>query len=127
MQNIVAFFKDHTDAARAISSLKDAGLRPNQIGISAASHFGADTDVASRRSGARDRTDPGDKSLWDKVSEFFTGSDAEDINDNRRNYTFSDQSWENYSDRIEEGGVLVTVYETDDQSEIESILERHGG
>jgi uncharacterized protein (TIGR02271 family) len=126
MQNIVAFFEDHGDAARAISDLKDAGIRPHQIGISAAEHFRSDADVSSRR-GARDVTDRDDKSLWDKISEFFTGSDAVDINDTRRNYTFSDRSWENYSDRIDEGGVLVTVYDADDRSEIESILERHDG
>jgi uncharacterized protein (TIGR02271 family) len=122
MQNIVAFFEDHADAARAISDLKDAGIRSHQIGLSAADQFGSDASV----SGSRDsRT--GEKSLWDKISEFFSGSDADDINDSRRNYTISDQSWNNYSDRIEEGGVLVTVYDADNASEIESVLERHGG
>ncbi len=126
MQNIVAFFEDHADAARAISNLKDIGIQPNQVGISAADHLAGSRDISDRSSGSRDLTDDGEKSLWDKISEFFTGSDAEDIND-RRDYTLSDQSWENYSDRIEEGGVLVTVYDVDDEDRVQQTLERNGG
>jgi uncharacterized protein (TIGR02271 family) len=121
MQNLVAFFEDQADAMRAISALKGAGVSPRQIGVSAADDLGTDSE-SFNESGVR-----ADKSLWDKISEFFTGSDYDDLRDTSRNYNFSDRSWANYRDRIEGGGVLVTVYDATNYSELEGLLSRHGG
>jgi uncharacterized protein (TIGR02271 family) len=116
MQNLVAFFEDQADATQAISALKEAGVSPRQIGVSAADNM-MESDVSAR----------GEKSLWDKISEFFTGSDYDDIPDTSQNYTFADRSWANYRDRIERGGVLVTVYDAANYTELEALLSRYGG
>jgi len=76
------------------------------------------------------------KSTWQKIKDFFTGSDEEDDNDmayssgdmddSYRHFNFSDDQWQYYRSGIGQGGAVVTVRGSADRlQEARTILGRY--
>jgi hypothetical protein len=128
VRGIAAFFRTESDAEAAILGLKDAGFSADQIGISV-----GDYDLSPER---RSR---GERNFWEKVSDLFSGKTGyEDLDTGfeegprkeglviSRTFTIPD----NYQDRINQGGALVTVMTVENNTrtaEAEGILTRHNG
>ncbi|MFL6300227.1 MAG: YsnF/AvaK domain-containing protein [Terriglobales bacterium] len=111
---LIAFFRDREDAFHAIDELRNQGFDNNEIGLAFQDEGGG-----RQTSGARSEGDSG-KSTWQKIKDFFTGSDEEDENDmayssgemgddSYRHFNFSDEQWQYYRSGIGQGGAVVTV------------------
>lgn len=123
-RSIAAFFRNESDAETAIRELKKSNFRADQIGTSV-----TDYDLDNSRQ------QRGERGFWDKVGDFFSGDTGyEDrdtgANDGRRQegpavgrtLTIPDD----YYDRIDSGGVFVTVH-GDNIAQAEQILVRNHG
>jgi uncharacterized protein (TIGR02271 family) len=132
---VVAFFEDKDDAYDAIRDLRSAGFTSDQIGLATADdQFNHEYDstgspVADVNTSSNLVHD--DKSMWQEIKDFFTGSDH-DVN--RDDYTdfhtsTSGMNWDNdrsgyYQSGIERGGAVVTVIGSR-IDEARGILEKH--
>jgi uncharacterized protein (TIGR02271 family) len=106
---LIAFFRDREDAFQAVDELRNQGFDNNEIGLAF---------QEERASAMRSERDSG-KSTWQKIKDFFTGSDEEqdndmayssgDIDDSYRHFNFSDEQWQYYRSGIGQGGAVVTV------------------
>jgi uncharacterized protein (TIGR02271 family) len=125
---LVAFFRDREDAYEAVDDLRNAGFTNNEIGLA----FQGDSseNFSSAGTGSA-RTD---KSMWQKVKDFFTGGDEEndtaysneDLGDSYRHYNISDDQWNYYRSGINEGGAIVTVRAAADRlTKARSILQEN--
>jgi uncharacterized protein (TIGR02271 family) len=123
-RSIAAFFRNESDAENAIRELKDSGFRADQIGTSLTDY---DIDNSQHQRGER--------GFWDKVGDFFSGDTGYEDRDTGaadgrrqegpavgRTLTIPDD----YSDRIDSGGVFVTVL-SDKIAQAEQILVRNHG
>jgi uncharacterized protein (TIGR02271 family) len=121
---VIAFFKNSSDAYKAISELKNAGFTENEIGIMHAG--GADvsgTDVSANQQSSGER-----EGFWQKVKDFFSGESHDDVN---YRDSISDMDWDEnradyYRSGLASGGVLVSVAGTRNQ-EARRILQQAGG
>jgi uncharacterized protein (TIGR02271 family) len=109
---IVAFFKDQSQAISAISELKEAGFTADQIGFATSGNRaeGESITESNLRSDNQDH-----RGMWEKVKDFFSGE--------QENYQGADREYDNafshlsfspdqsryYSSGISAGGALVTV------------------
>ena len=123
-RSIAAFFRNESDAENAIRELKDSGFRADQIGTSL-TDYDIDNSQLQR----------GERGFWDKVGDFFSGNTGYEDRDTGagdgrrqegpaigRTLTIPD----NYYDRLDSGGVFVTVH-GDNISQAEQILVRNHG
>lgn len=129
---ITAFFSDREDAFRAVSELKNSGFSSDQIGLavseestgSMVANTGETMPAPGRDVGTRD------KSFWQDIKDFFTGSDpdsrSDDYRDAIRNMGWGDDRAEYYQLGIQSGGAIVSVVGPR-ISEARIILERSGG
>jgi uncharacterized protein (TIGR02271 family) len=83
---LVGYFEDHTEAARAVEALRDAGFTSAHIGVA---HWG-DSSTSSSTSAAGQKTASathavGEKAagVWDKIKSFFEGDAPEAYADER--------------------------------------------
>jgi uncharacterized protein (TIGR02271 family) len=123
-RSIAAFFRNESDAENAIRDLKQAGFRADQIGTSLTDY---DMDDSQHQRGER--------GFWDKVGDFFSGDTGYEDRDTGsgdgrrqegpavgRTLTIPDD----YYDRIDSGGVFVTIH-GDNIAQAEQILVRNHG
>jgi uncharacterized protein (TIGR02271 family) len=107
---LVAFFHDQSDALSAISELKEAGFRSDQIGFAIA---GQPDVTATDRSTIR--TNEEDRSMWEKIKNFFSGEHEsyrgpnQDYQNTFSHLSLSPDQARYYSEGITAGGALVTV------------------
>jgi uncharacterized protein (TIGR02271 family) len=138
---IVAFFEDKDNAYSAIRELKDAGFTSDQIGLATREDQGSDYAAASdanlaHTSDANHSGHQGDnKSMWQEIKDFFTGSDNEVNNDEYTRTDFRNSvggmNWNDdrtgyYQSGIAKGGAIVTVLGTR-TDEARRILEDNDG
>lgn len=117
---VVAFFSRREDAYRALSDLKEAGFKSDQIGL-AVGHEG-------ETSGNTTSTREYDSSFWQKVKDFFSGEDHHehtDFGDVASPMGWTDDRYEYYQRGISSGGAVVTVT-GDPILEARTILQRDG-
>jgi uncharacterized protein (TIGR02271 family) len=123
-RSIAAFFRNESDAENAIRDLKQAGFSADQIGTSLTDY---DMDDSQHQRGER--------GFWDKVGDFFSGDTGYEDRDTGsgdgrrqegpavgRTLTIPDD----YYDRIDSGGVFVTIH-GDNIAQAEQILVRNHG
>jgi uncharacterized protein (TIGR02271 family) len=98
---VIAFFRDRSDAIAAISDLRDAGFTSDQIGLA----MGGGRDIATEK----------DRSIWEKIKDFFKG-ESETYSGDEENYqsTFghlalSGDRARYYASGIASGGAVVTT------------------
>lgn len=118
---VVAFFSRREDAYRALSDLKQAGFKSDQIGL-AVGHEG-------ESSGGATSTREYDSSFWQRVKDFFSGEDHHehtDFGEVAGPMGWTDDRYEYYQRGISSGGAVVTV-SGDRISEARNILQRDGG
>lgn len=113
---IVGFFPNTRDAYQAISELKQAGFTSDQIGIALRGDSGYDATASGQSTNisqsSADYQGDDNRSFWQEVKDFFSGSDEResgefrsslsgmDLDDDRANY---------YQSGIQNGGALVSV------------------
>lgn len=71
---VVAYFSTESAAEDAVAELRDAGFAANQIGVASRSSDGA--AHAGKAAGATTKSAAGQESAWDKVRNFFSGSET---------------------------------------------------
>jgi len=130
---IVGFFPNTRDAYQAISELKQAGFNSDQIGIALrgdsgydASASGGSTNISQSSS---DYQGGDNRSFWQEVKDFFSGSDEHDSGEFRSSLSgmdLDDDRVNYYQSGIQNGGALVSV-RADNGRDIEArrILERN--
>src|SRR3954463_7768588 len=127
---LIGFFRDREDAFRAVDELRNQGFDNNEIGLAF-----QEEAAGGRTSGIQSQGDSG-KSTWQKIKDFFTGSDEEDDNDmayssgemddSYRHFNFSDEQWQYYRSGIGQGGAVVTVRASADRlQQARTILGRY--
>jgi uncharacterized protein (TIGR02271 family) len=119
---IVGFFTKREDAYEAITALKASGFTSDEIGLIA----GGTTSPAGTQTTARD-----DRSLWDKIKDFFKGepghSDSKQFHNTASDLEWSDERSQYYYRGINSGGALVSVWTEGARLEkARRILEQHG-
>jgi len=123
---LIAFFRDREDAFQAVDELRNQGFDNNEIGLA----FQEGNTQGARMEGGSD------KSTWQKIKDFFTGSDEEDdndmayssgdIDDSYRHFNFSDDQWQYYRSGIGQGGAVVTIRASADRlQQARTILGRY--
>jgi len=123
---VIAFFRDREDAFQAVDELRNQGFDNNEIGLA----FQERNTQGTRMEGSSD------KSTWQKIKDFFTGSDEEDdndmayssgdIDDSYRHFNFSDDQWQYYRSGIGQGGAVVTIRASADRlQQARTILGRY--
>jgi uncharacterized protein (TIGR02271 family) len=115
---LVAFFPDREDAYKGIDELRNAGFTNNEIGLAFQDEVG-DAGTSG-------------KSTWQKIKDFFTGSDEEDtayrgdVGVAFHHYNLSDEQSQYYRSGIGEGGAVVTLRATVDRiAKARNILQKH--
>jgi uncharacterized protein (TIGR02271 family) len=110
---IVGFFPNTRDAYQAISELREAGFTSDQIGLAVR---GEDASISSSRGAQFDAGDTnrsGDnRSFWQEVKDFFTGSDESESREFRSSLSGMDFDTDRanyYQQGLGSGGALVTV------------------
>src|SRR4051794_12901563 len=113
---IVGFFPNTRDAYQAISELKQAGFNSDQIGIALrgdsgydASASGGSTNISQSSS---DYQGGDNRSFWQEVKDFFSGSDEHDSGEFRSSLSgmdLDDDRVNYYQSGIQNGGALVSV------------------
>lgn len=145
---LVAFFRDRSDALAAISDLKDAGFTSEQIGLATgAPDRGTESAVerdrvlnspdrnatvdASEASASRVHAD---RSTWEKIKDFFSGepetyaADEEDYQNTFGHLSVAGDRARYYGSGIAAGGAVLTVKAPPDRlEEAREILEDNGG
>lgn len=130
---ITAFFPNSEGAYRAVSELKNAGFSRDQIGLavrddrsgSVVTNRGETTSARDQDMGTRD------KSFWQDVKDFFSGSDTEDRSDEDYRDSIRNMGWDEnrasyYEQGIQRGGAILSV--TGPRVvEARVIIERFGG
>jgi uncharacterized protein (TIGR02271 family) len=110
---VVAYFDNAMSAETAMSELRQAGFRADQIGCSCDDNYAATGTIDDGRS------------FWDKVSDFFAGEDRSDGALQQQGYEL--RVPQKYYDRLSSGGAFVAVYDANRQAEAEEVLRRVGG
>src|SRR6185437_3893568 len=133
MQTVIGYFENRSQAEQAIAQLMDAGFRPDTVGLAARS--------TSERSA---------RSVLDRVSGFFRGSDAAregaDMAEESRLYAeheydsdslreslgalgISEDRAKYFEHRLDQGkeGVLLTLRAEGREREAEQIIQQNGG
>jgi uncharacterized protein (TIGR02271 family) len=129
---IVAFFKDQSQAISAISELKEAGFTADQIGFAIGGSRAESVSMTEQSNLRADHQDH--RGMWEKVKDFFSGE--------HEDYRGADQEYGNafshlslspdqagyYSSGISAGGALVTVRADSSQLAVaREILEQNQG
>jgi uncharacterized protein (TIGR02271 family) len=108
---VAAFFRDHDDAENAVKDLRDAGFRPDQIGI------------AGPQKG---------RGFFDKVADFFSGGADEtyysDFAGSLSRLDVPDAQATQFEQALSQGYTLVTVRPLPSrQADVWGIFKQHGG
>ena len=129
-QRIIGFFPHAEDSYKAVSDLKAAGFTSDEIGLIRSGELETSDSPVDQKdlktSGAR-----ADRSLWDKIRDFFKGEPGETdyapYRDTATQLQWSDERSQYYYGGISSGGALVSV-RTDaaNLDEARQILEEHG-
>lgn len=114
---LVAFFHDQSDALSAISELKEAGFRSDQIGFAIAGQKDVTTADKStvRADNSTIRANEENRSGWEKIKDFFSGEQesyhgpSQDYQNTFSHLSLSPDQARYYSEGITAGGALVTV------------------
>ena len=112
---VLAYFNNQSDAENAIVDLHQAGFRGDQIACTCDENDG----VAGKSTDQR--------SFWDKVGDFFTGTDEHEKIAGQRYEASSVRVPERYYERLSSGGTFVSVADTNRRAEAEQVLRRNGG
>ena len=129
-ERIIGFFPHAEDAYKAISDLKAAGFSSDEIGLIRSGQVETgDSPVRQkelRTPGARD-----DRSLWDKIKDFFKGEPGDNdyarYRDTAHQLEWSDERSQYYYRGISSGGALVSVRgDSSRLDEARRILEEDG-
>jgi len=133
---VVAFFEDKDDAYDAIRDLRSAGFTSDQIGLATADdqydneYDSTGSPVADVNTSSNVSRDD-DKSMWQEIKDFFTGSDHDVNKDDYTDFhtSTSGMNWDNdrsgyYQSGIQRGGAVVTVIGSR-IDEARGILEKH--
>jgi uncharacterized protein (TIGR02271 family) len=145
---LVAFFRDRSDALAAISDLKDAGFTSEQIGLATGvpergteSALERDTMLNSpERNATLDASETsasrvhGDRSTWEKIKDFFAGEpetyagDEENYQNTFGHLSVTGDRARYYGSGIAAGGALLTVKAPPNRlEEAREILEDNDG
>lgn len=152
---LVAFFRDRSDALAAVSDLKDAGFTSEQIGFATGvpergteSAVERDRVLAERdtmlnspeRNATLDASETsasrvhGDRSTWEKIKDFFAGEpetytgDEENYHNTFGHLSVSGDRARYYGSGIASGGALLTVKAPPNRlEEAREILEDNDG
>lgn len=128
---IIAFFPSREEAYNAISELKQAGFSSDEIGLIRSGEVETG-DSPVRQKDLKTSTAHEDRSLWDKIKDFFKGEpddkDYAGYHDTANELRWSDEQSRYYYQGISSGGALVSVRaEASRRDEARRILEDHGG
>lgn len=152
---LVAFFRDRSDALAAISDLKDAGFTSEQIGLATGvTQRGTESAVergrvlpqrdtilnSPERNATLDESEPsasrvhGDRSTWEKIKDFFSGepetyaADEENYHNTFGHLSVTGDRARYYGSGIAAGGALLTVKAPPDRlEEAREILQDNDG
>ena len=130
-QRVIAFFRNRDDAYSAVSDLKQAGFTSDEIGLIRSGDVETG-DSPVRQKDLKASTPHEDRSVWDKIKDFFKGEPGDNdyarYHDTANELHWSDEQSGYYYRGISSGGALVSVRaDATRQSEARRILEEHGG